>query len=586
MSLLWPYGKMQDDEPAVSIYGAEYGDDIRIANIFRQYSELCELQSGLSWNNIRQFLTCHKKTIEYRLDIIEGLLGNPDLCSRMENVVKNYELSMSTAENNSGISDAEQVSYLLYKMKAYVEAVTTLDSSLNTEGVRLSSTGLTKLRDSVAGMFAAESFQKLIKNLPLIENAYMKPSSVTIGVNFNDAYSPQSMVLESINEYYFNPPTTFFERIMLKIGFKNIFNALCFLQITKRRYDPRLVRKVNNFNNDVLKYWKNAKGVSVAQRVGFTPFLAELTLKQMRCLEYDKKMNAALYIICGSLFNQLSNEMYEKMKENSAFINTICEELNVLLSFVGFIKEIESMGIDMCRPEALPMADGKCAISNICNLGLAFDISRRHNSRRISALITYNDVNIEGGKPVVITGPNQGGKTTYAQAIVQSQVLFQLGMYVPGSKAAISPVNSIFTHFPAEEDKTLFKGRLGEECSRIADIFDKATPNSLIFINEAFSSTNGDEGLAIGRNVIEGLKCLKARSLFVTHYHELGEEAGVVSLVAGANIKHDENGSEKLELTHKIKQMPPVGRSYARNLARRYNIDLKSIAGKQKGRCI
>ena len=126
-----------------------------------------------------------------------------------------------------------------------------------------------------------------------------------------------------------------------------------------------------------------------------------------------------------------------------------------------------------------------------------------------------------GGRSFVITGPNRGGKTTYAQAIGLSHVMAQLGLLVPGTKAAISPADGIFTHFPNEERIDRGSGRLGDEAMRIAGIFSALSSRSLVIFNESLSSTNASESFYIARDVLRVLCALGARSVFTTHLYEL-----------------------------------------------------------------
>ncbi|MBZ0288083.1 MAG: DNA mismatch repair protein MutS, partial [Anaerolineae bacterium] len=144
----------------------------------------------------------------------------------------------------------------------------------------------------------------------------------------------------------------------------------------------------------------------------------------------------------------------------------------------------------------------------------------------------------------IITGPNQGGKTTHIQAIALAQVLFQAGLYVPGCSARISPVDGIYTHFPVEERPSAEAGRFGEEAQRLSEIFAQATRHSLILLNESLSSTAPGESLYLARDIVRCFRLLGVRAAYTTHMHELAAnldeynmqtpgDSKVVSLVAG-----------------------------------------------------
>ena len=86
----------------------------------------------------------------------------------------------------------------------------------------------------------------------------------------------------------------------------------------------------------------------------------------------------------------------------------------------------------------------------------------------------------------ILTGANRGGKTTITQAVGQLFVLAQGGLFVPGESFRYVPCDCIYTHFPADEDKTMDLGRLGEECVRFREMFSQATDRSLMLLNETF----------------------------------------------------------------------------------------------------
>jgi len=360
------------------------------------------------------------------------------------------------------------------------------------------------------------------------------------------------------------------------------------MQITDKKYNPRAVRSIYEY---LQQHNKSNIGLPLS---GLTAKMFRLS---QQFIEYEKKMHEELHSVCRRLFSQLSAEMYNSMQEKLNFVSRIYEELKFILACVNFIKEIRSFGVNMCKPKVLPMRTKVCEIKDIYNLNLAYSIHEIYKNSNISALITYNDVSFNNKKPIVITGPNQGGKTTYIQAVGQAQVMFQLGLYVPGTKAFMSPVDGMFTHFPVEESEAEGMGRMGEECKRLAEIFRKADQYSLVLMNESFSSTSPGEGMYIARDVMLGFRMIGARAIYATHFHDLAADLEkmkaeihgssiIDSLVTG--VKDNEEGREfvkgegkeqgKLtERTYKVKRMPPQGRSFAAEIADYYGISMEKI---------
>ena len=162
--------------------------------------------------------------------------------------------------------------------------------------------------------------------------------------------------------------------------------------------------------------------------------------------------------------------------------------------------------------------------------------------------------------------------------------MMQLGMFVPAKSARISPVDAIYTHFPTGADDTIDKGRLGEECARLGEIFDSVTKHSLVLLDESFSSTGSYEGSYIASEVLSGLSMVGCRCLFATHLHELAAEIDRINAqsTAQGGVKIDTlvAGIDEGERSFKIFRAKPDGKSYARDIALRYGLTYENILKK------
>ena len=195
--------------------------------------------------------------------------------------------------------------------------------------------------------------------------------------------------------------------------------------------------------------------------------------------------------------------------------------------------------------------------------------------------IVANDIDFgEDGRIAILTGPNQGGKTTYMQSIGLVQVLAQVGLPVPGETAEISPVDAIYTHYPVEERLELGTGRFGDEAQRLRAIFENVTRHSLVLFNESLSTTSMGEGVYLARDIVRALRQIGLRAVFTTHMHELAAAAAEInaetpgasdlfSLVASR--PRMETAPEE-GYSYQIQPGPPLGRSYAEHIAARYGI--------------
>jgi len=199
--------------------------------------------------------------------------------------------------------------------------------------------------------------------------------------------------------------------------------------------------------------------------------------------------------------------------------------------------------------------------------------------------IVTNDLDFDEKATIyVITGPNRGGKSVITCAAGQAQVMLQLGMFVPADSAIISPVDAIFTHFPTGAEDTIDKGRLGEECDRLREIFDVITANSLVLMDESFSSTGAYEASYIAAEVLGALSYVGCRCIFSTHLHQLAAELDAINERAaktgGALIDTLVAGMETGQRSFRILRKKPDGKSYARDIAIKYGITYDTIVNK------
>jgi DNA mismatch repair ATPase MutS len=160
----------------------------------------------------------------------------------------------------------------------------------------------------------------------------------------------------------------------------------------------------------------------------------------------------------------------------------------------------------------------------------------------------------------------------------------QLGMYVPAKSCTLSPVDGIFTHFPTGADDTIDKGRLGEECSRLDEIFRQITDESLVLLDESLSSTGSYEASYIAAEVLAGLSRAHCRCIFSTHLHELAAEIPAISertaAEGGSPIDTLVAGIEEGKRSFKIHRAKPDGKSYARDIAGKYGLTYEEILQK------
>lgn len=181
--------------------------------------------------------------------------------------------------------------------------------------------------------------------------------------------------------------------------------------------------------------------------------------------------------------------------------------------------------------------------------------------------IVPNDVIFdESGQIFILTGPNSGGKTVYIRALGVAQALYQCGLLIPASNASMPLMDTICTHFTVSNATAAHSiGRLEEECERISSMMEYITQDTLVLMDEAFSSTSAKDGQELAESYIGKLLDKNCKCIFSTHIHELSSiTLPKVDLLAAETIDG--------ERTYKIRRGYSDGTSDAKTIAHKYGL--------------
>lgn len=240
-------------------------------------------------------------------------------------------------------------------------------------------------------------------------------------------------------------------------------------------------------------------------------------------------------------------------------------EIEFYRAVESYLGPLAQAGLPTCLPAV--SSTKHVRVRDTYDLALATQLVANNGS------VVVNDFFLEGPERIfVVTGPNQGGKTTFARTFGQLHYLAILGCPVAGSEVTLHLFDQMFTHFEREEDITNLRGKLQDDLVRLRTILDAATSDSIVILNEIFTSTSLEDAVLLGRKVVERLSRLGALGVCVTFLDELTTiDESTVSMVSGVTP------SDVSVRTFKIERRPADGRSYAAAIAEKYGLGYENL---------
>ena len=213
---------------------------------------------------------------------------------------------------------------------------------------------------------------------------------------------------------------------------------------------------------------------------------------------------------CDRAINESTNVLAQSAEHIENFFTILQQELAFYVGCLNLFDKINGVGMPVSIPELLPPQSENRRCDNLYDVSLVLTT----NAKAVG-----NQLCSENKRLYMITGANQGGKSTFLRSIGQAQLMMQCGMFV-GAESFQAPIrNGIFTHFKKEEDAAMKSGKLDEELSRMNEIADHIAPGSLLLFNESFAATNEREGSEICRQITMALIENKIEVFSVTHLY-------------------------------------------------------------------
>jgi hypothetical protein len=232
--------------------------------------------------------------------------------------------------------------------------------------------------------------------------------------------------------------------------------------------------------------------------------------------------------------NLAANALAQSADHIASFFNLLVTELAFYVGCLNLHERIAAVGGATCFPDPSGSQTPVLAARGLYDPALRLSMQ---------GAVVGNDVEANDRTLLMITGANQGGKSTFLRSVGIAQLMMQAGTFVTAESLRADLRDGIFTHFKREEDVEMESGKLDEELSRMSEIVDRLRPRSMLLCNESFASTNEAEGSEIARQILRAVLDSGVKVLFVTHMYDLAESTyssdGEAALFLRAERKPD-----------------------------------------------
>ena len=496
-------------------------------------------ENSLNALRILTQMSTDEEVLNYRLDILEDFLSVPQLEAVLyENVHKLY-INEHVNIQKLGLADSfYALNTRLGSLKTFIECITKCHEFCQKYKDQLKSTALKGLVEYFASVYNSEYFDEVKRETDECLKVLSKGvKSVTVGINFDDMMRPVEAMLLSVST----------DAIKKKGRFDWIFKHI-------EGEGTRAIGRTHSLYNE-------QGGTNDLE----APLFREL-----------KEINSE-YI------SHLDRAIRAYFKKSTEDILTFESQMSFYIGAKRIIEAVRARGLDMCRPKYLPMEERKLNAKGVFDLSFYTQMVSSDPMGSLKDKIITNDCTMDDdGRFFVLTGANNGGKTTYTRAIGIIQVLAQAGVYVPCVSCEISPVDFIYTHFPKEEEVGLNTSRFTQECKQFKVTVDSATRYSMLLLNESIQSTTPTECVYIATELTKIFRCIGVRGVYATHLLELAKnldnlnaevkgDTKLVSIVTTVDVTAD---NKRL---YRIVRSAPQEFGYAKTIYKKFGVSFEDV---------
>lgn len=530
----------QDRATAIAQLPQDYVTNLELELLSRL---ICP-ENALNAQRILTQLSTDEEVLNYRLDILEDFLNVPQLEAVLyENVHKLY-VNEHVNIQKLGLADSfYALNTRLNSLKTFIECITNCHEFCQKFQDRFRSEALKGLVEYFASVYNSEYFDEVKRETDECLRILAKGvKSVTVGINFDDMMRPVEAMLLSVST----------DSIKKKGRFDWIFKHL------DGGADRAIGRTHSLYNEN-----------------GGTNDLEAPLFREL------KEINSE-YI------SHLDRAIRAYFKKSTEDILTFESQMSFYIGAKRIIDAVRARGLEMCRPKYLKMDERRLDAKGVFDLSFYTQMVSSDPMGTLKDKIITNDCKMDDdGRFFVLTGANNGGKTTYTRAIGIIQVMAQAGIYVPCTSCEISPVDFIYTHFPKEEEVGLNTSRFTQECKQFKVTVDNATRYSMLLLNESIQSTTPTECVFIATELTKIFRCIGVRGVYATHLLELAKnldklnaevegDTKLVSIVTTVDTTAD---NKRL---YRIVRSAPQEFGYAQTIYKKFGVSFEEVQKRMK----
>ena len=389
-----------------------------------------------------------------------------------------------------------------------------------------------------------EAIEDLYKEL--INDKEIKSEAILELIKYIDSFQKSNEFINLITD------VNKLGEIVSKIRYTMVFNG-CDIYVSP--FDPEHDKDFEPFVKDALRdfEWESTKE--------FNYSVNEMTSSKL----IDHNVLEALSHLYKNEFKNVSDfcKKYEKFYNEDLY--KIVSDTKFYLLYDLFMDKIKSANLTFAYPNFINDYKEECI--DLYDLALANRLVVRKEE------IVLNSYNLSDNERImIISGPNQGGKTTFARALGEIHYLASLGLPVPARFASLHLVKNICTIFKTEEEMESLNGKLQSELILVQEIMDKIDEDSFIIFNEIFASTTSLDGYELSKNIINIIKEKGSFAIFITFIDELSSSSDI-TVAYRSNVLKD----NPMIRTYKITKEETDGKAYANAISKKYHLSYDEI---------